>query len=177
MSEPKFTIRSDGQFGADIGALDAAIEFNETNKFFILEITGWCPKERKAEGAKIDKKYPLKETTTKKYNQAIEQNIQDSDGTLILLLEGNNADKETNYAIEKAIDFNKPSKTIILSKDSQENIKNINQTLNWLKDTKIEHLNVKGPRESNTSGIGEKTHSFILDLLKEISKDPDFFKK
>ncbi|CAG8462910.1 molybdenum cofactor carrier [Gigaspora rosea] len=174
MSKPKFTIRSDGQFGADIGALDAAMEFNETNKSFILEITGWCPKGRRAEGAKIDKKYPLKETTTNNYNQAIEQNIKDSDGTLILLLEGNDADKETTHAIEKAKEFNKPSRTIILSNDSQENI---NQTLNWLKDTNIEHLNVKGPRESNTSGIGEKTHSFILDLLKELSTNPDFFKK
>ncbi|CAG8696894.1 39934_t:CDS:2 [Gigaspora margarita] len=25
-------------------SLDAAMEFNETNKFFILEITGWCMK-------------------------------------------------------------------------------------------------------------------------------------
>ncbi|RIB19850.1 molybdenum cofactor carrier [Gigaspora rosea] len=171
MIQPNFIIRSGGQTGVDRGTLDAAMDFNEANPN-VIKITGWCPLGRKAEDGPIHKRYPLSETTTDDYSQRTEQNIRDSTGTLILLLNQNNSDNGTNYTIEKANEFNKPLETIYFSGDRQNNI---DQILNWLKENQIRHLNVGGPRESNAPGIYDQTHIFILDLLNEMSNSPIIF--
>ena len=70
-------IISGGQTGADRAALDVAI------KLGILH-GGWIPKGRLTENGKLDDKYQLKEMDTANYNQRTEQNVIDSNGTLIL---------------------------------------------------------------------------------------------
>ncbi|KAF0500621.1 molybdenum cofactor carrier [Gigaspora margarita] len=172
MIQPNFIIRSGGQTGVDRGTLDATMDFNEANAPNVINITGWCPLGRKAEDGPIHKRYPLLETTTDDYSQRTEQNIIDSTGTLILLLEKNNSDNGTNYTIEKASEFNKPLEKIYFSDNYQTNIE---QVLKWLNEKQIRHLNVGGPRESNAPGIYDKTHSFILDLLYEMSNSPILF--
>ncbi|CAG8668032.1 hypothetical protein C2G38_2082132 [Gigaspora rosea] len=82
-------------------------------------------------------------------------------------------DEETNHAINKARELGKPLKIIILCKNSQKD--NIKQVLNWVKDKKIRHLNIKGPRESNALGICKKTESFIDDLLNEMKTSRDLY--
>ena len=71
-------IVSGGQTGADRAALDVAIEEG------ILH-GGWIPKGRKTETGPLPEKYQLKEMPTEEYPKRTEQNVIDSDGTLIIL--------------------------------------------------------------------------------------------
>ena len=64
-----------GQTGADIAALDFAIERS-------IPHGGWCPLGRKAEDGTIDPRYTLKETPSSGYVQRTEWNVRDSDGTV-----------------------------------------------------------------------------------------------
>ena len=70
-------IISGGQTGVDRAALDAALELG-------IEVGGWCPKGRLAEDGTVPDKYPLKEMDTNAYPARTEQNVIDSDGTLII---------------------------------------------------------------------------------------------
>ncbi|CAG8843384.1 20821_t:CDS:2, partial [Gigaspora margarita] len=87
---------------------------------FNFELTGWCPKNRKAEDGKIDKKYPMCETTTDYYSERTEMNVCYAEATLILLLLGSNIDKEDNIC----------------------------KVYEWIIKNDIKTLNVGGPRES-----------------------------
>lgn len=69
-------IVSGGQTGADRGGLDAAIELG-------IPHGGWCPKGRKSEDGVIPEKYLLKEMSSADYLKRTEQNVVDSDATVI----------------------------------------------------------------------------------------------
>jgi hypothetical protein len=93
-------IVSGGQTGADQAALDIAIE---------LEIPhgGWVPKGRKTERGTLPAKYQLQEMPTNSYPKRTEQNVIDSDGTLIIVhgeLSGG-----SEYTRKMAIKHNKPT--------------------------------------------------------------------
>ena len=70
-------IISGGLTGADRGALDAAIKLG-------ISHGGWIPKGRKTEDGTLPEKYQLKEMSTSSYSKRTEQNIIDSDGTLVI---------------------------------------------------------------------------------------------
>lgn len=72
-------IVSGGQTGADRAALDWAIEHN-------IPHGGWCPKGRKAEDGSISEHYQLQEMDTAAYLRRTEQNVIDSEGTVIFSL-------------------------------------------------------------------------------------------
>ena len=69
-------IVSGGQTGADRAALDWAIERG-------IPHGGWCPRGRRAEDGRIDRRYALRETPAHDYQQRTRWNVRDSDGTLI----------------------------------------------------------------------------------------------
>ncbi len=69
-------IVSGGQTGADRAGLDAAIELD-------IPHGGWCPKGRISEDGVIPDKYYQKEMTTADYLKRTEQNVIDSDATVI----------------------------------------------------------------------------------------------
>ncbi|CAG8573240.1 5010_t:CDS:2 [Gigaspora margarita] len=46
----------------------------------------------------------------------------------------------------------------------------IDQVLDWIKNNKIEHLNVAGPRERTSPGIYENTLLFMGYLLKKLEE-------
>ena len=70
-------IISGGQTGAGRAALDFAIKMD-------LPHGGWVPKGRKSEDGPIPARYHLTEMPTKSYPKRTEQNVVDSDGTLIV---------------------------------------------------------------------------------------------
>ena len=70
-------IISGGQTGADRAALDFAIKMK-------IPHGGWIPKGRLAEDGPLPEKYQLLEMSTTSYPKRTEQNVIDSDATLIL---------------------------------------------------------------------------------------------
>jgi len=70
-------IISGGQTGADRAALDVAIKLG-------IPHAGWVPKGRIAENGTIPNRYHLREMPTDSYEARTEQNVIDSDGTLII---------------------------------------------------------------------------------------------
>lgn len=72
-------IVSGGQTGADRAALDWAIARG-------IPHGGWCPKGRLPEDGTIPSIYQLQEMTSKDYLRRTEQNVVDSDGTVILTI-------------------------------------------------------------------------------------------
>jgi hypothetical protein len=70
-------IISGGQTVADRAALDTAIKLK-------IPHGGWIPKGRKAEDGPLPEMYQLQEMPTESYSARTEQNVIDSDGTLII---------------------------------------------------------------------------------------------
>jgi hypothetical protein len=153
-------IISGGQTGADRAALDFAIENN-------ISYGGWVPKGRITEDGTLSEKYHLQEMPTEEYFKRTEQNILDSDGTLIVFhghLKGGSA--LTVFLAEK---YHKPCLSINLNRTAF--IEGAERIHKWIKDNNITILNVAGPRASKDSRIYQGT----VDLLKAtflIAKKP-----
>jgi len=75
-SSPQLVIRSGGQTGADVAALDWAIANSVPH-------AGWCPRGRRSEAGRIDDRYQLTETPSGDYSQRTEWNVRDSDATVV----------------------------------------------------------------------------------------------
>ncbi len=128
-------IISGGQTGADRAALDAAIELG-------IPHGGWLPKGRLAEDGPISDKYQLKEMPTDSYEARTEQNIIDSDGTLIIShgeLTGGSA-----YTRKMAMKHGKPWYHANLNKLPTFQAAMIIE--DWISKNGIETLNVAGPK-------------------------------
>jgi hypothetical protein len=146
-------IISGGQTGADRGALDLAIMLD-------LPYGGWIPKGRKSENGILPDKYKLKEMPTSSYSKRTEQNVLDSDGTLIVsrgrLMGGSALTKELAekhgrpciHVDLRTSDFLEPAKIIH----------------SWIIRNGIETLNVAGPRASEDPEI----HEITMHLLSTI---------
>jgi len=93
-------IISGGQAGADQAGLDVAIKHN-------IPHGGAIPKGRMTEDGVLDQKYNLTEMTTKSYPKRIEQNVLDSDGTVIFT-HGTSAESVIKYK-EMGICFDFPA--------------------------------------------------------------------
>ena len=140
-------IISGGQTGVDRAALDTAMKKN-------FPVGGWCPKGRKAEDGPISLRYPLKETTSDKYQVRTELNVKDSDGTLIICKSAPSGG--TALTIKKAREHGKALLVIDLQKQPASE-----QVCQWILDNDINTLNIAGPRESQSPGIYSETILFI----------------
>ncbi|MBL4622820.1 MAG: putative molybdenum carrier protein [Immundisolibacteraceae bacterium] len=145
-------IISGGQTGVDRGALDAALalEFN---------CGGQCPKGRLAEDGPIDPKYPLDESASSRYQDRTEQNVIDSDATLII--SGGRIEGGTRLTMELALKHDKPCLITDLRRPTP-----IKQLASELAALKIEILNIAGPRESKQPGVARQAQILITDLLQ-----------
>ncbi|PEN15227.1 molybdenum cofactor carrier [Longibacter salinarum] len=144
---------SGGQTGADRAALDAVMSVG-------IPSGGWCPKGRRAEDGDIPPRYPLRETPEEAVEQRTEWNVRDSDGTLILVL--GEQDQGTQYTVEQADQYNRPTLTVTLPAASGD----VERAASWLKNESIQVLNVAGPRESNAPGLYEHARTFLESLFR-----------
>ena len=142
-------IVSGGQTGADRAALDLALERG-------VDCGGWCPRGRRAEDGPIDERYPLRETDSTRYAVRTERNVIDSDAT-VLITRGP-ATGGSALTARLARRHRKPLLEIDLARDdlgaAAERLRR------FIDEIRPAVLNVAGPRESTTPGIG--------DLVKEL---------
>jgi hypothetical protein len=144
-------IVSGGQTGADRGALDAALSLG-------IEHGGWCPKGRLAEDGVIPERYCLTETSSKYYRIRTEQNVIDSDGTLIFYYKSLRGGTELTR--QMASKHRKPFLLVDLARTWE-----VDAVQEWLELHKIAILNVAGPRESSNPGIALKVRKLIMQSL------------
>ncbi len=142
---------SGGQTGVDRAALDAALNAG-------LPIGGYCPAGRLAEDGRVPDHYPLVEIAEGGYAERTEQNVIESDGTLILnmgaLSEG------TLLTAEYAEKHGKPC--LILEMDDTPTTAIVTE---WLNRYDIAILNVAGPRESKSPGIYQRVFRYLGEVF------------
>ena len=129
-------IISGGQTGVDRAALDISIVLG-------IPHGGFCPLGRRAEDGIIPSKYDLIEHESLKYIDRTRQNVESSEGTLILhagIISNGTASTE-EFCIQKE----KPILIINILDESKSFRLNFHH---WLKKNSINILNVAGPRES-----------------------------
>jgi len=150
-------IVSGGQTGVDQAGLLVAAELG-------IEVGGWCPKGGLDEnGSSILEQYTcMKEAKTINPDERTKLNVEDSDGTLIIVPSLPLPEKikdGTLLTIEHAKEKKKPYIVISLDKtDSADQFKD------WLNENDIKVLNIAGPRESNSPGINKQS----IELLREM---------
>jgi len=144
-------IVSGGQTGADRAALDFAMKYN-------IPCGGWVPKGRRTEDGQLPEEYQLREMPTSDYSQRTEQNVIDSDGTVIIshgYLTGGSA-----LTKEFAIRHEKPCLHLDMSMTSIDEAAGL---LNlWIGENDLKVLNVAGPR----AGKDQKIYGVTIDVLE-----------
>jgi len=145
------TIVSGGQTGVDRGALEAAIHLG-------IPHGGWCPRGRLAEDGRIPDRYQLREGQSADYPWRTEQNVIDSDGTLILYRR--RISGGTQLTLRLARERGKPCRCVDLTGEPE-----IDAIRAWLTEQGIEVLNVAGPRESSAPGIEQQAFDFLCRCL------------
>jgi len=147
----RIKIISGGQTGVDRAALDFAIRHD-------YEHGGWCPRERRAEDGSIPSHYELHETGSPDYVERTEQNVLDSDATLIVV-----RDRElsggTAFARFCAEKHRRPLLVICAGDGVSQSAAALAK---FIKQHNVSTLNVAGPRESQEPGLGK----FVMELLE-----------
>jgi hypothetical protein len=144
-------IVSGGQTGVDRAALDVALSLG-------LPCGGWCPRGRRAEDGPIAPHYPLTETTSPAYPHRTRLNVRDSDGTLILTR--GKPDGGTALTIQLAKKMTKPFLVVDLAKQAD-----VSKVRAWVREQRLEVLNVAGPRESEKRGIYAEAVRCLRELF------------
>jgi hypothetical protein len=143
---------SGGQTGVDRAALDAALERD-------IACGGWCPAGRHADDGRIPDRYPLRETVDMDHTVRTENNVRDSDGTLMFYrgsLQGGTA-----YAVLMAKHLKRPVMAVNL--DEPVGVDAIAQ---WVANNRIRVLHIGGQRESSSPGIYQAAHRLIGEILE-----------
>jgi hypothetical protein len=170
---PITKIVSGGQTGADRGGLDAAI-------YCGVPHGGWCPKGRKAEDTPIPAKYQLDETRSANYLYRNEQNVMDTDATLVFTL--GRAGRGSLRTLEYAHGHEKPWLHIDVDEVPRERA--VVAIVEWLQGRdggdhdeyvaippKECVLNVAGSRESKADGIQELVAAIMVDVLRDLNPE------
>ena len=149
------TIISGGQAGADRAALDVAIRLG-------IPHGGWVPRGRRAEDGILHGRYRVGEMPTPDYAARTEQNVIESDGTVIIShgpLDGGSALTEI-YAKRHERPY------IHLDMERLSIVKAANTLQQWIEADTIRVLNVAGPRESRDPHIYRVTEAVLEALLR-----------
>lgn len=149
-------IVSGGQTGADRAALDAAIAQG-------FPYGGIIPSGRLSEDGVIPDAYDkLKESASSDYVVRTEENVMQSDGTLIVTK--GKPIGGTGLTVFFADKHQKPCFLVdYLVGLRKENVGRVGE---WIKDNGIRTLNVAGPRASKDPDIYNEVYQLIYDLLE-----------
>lgn len=150
---------SGGQTGVDRAALDVAI-------YLDIPHGGWCPRGRRAEDGRIPDVYQLSETSSRDYATRTQQNIIDSDGTLILY--ANKLSGGSSLTLRLAHLHHRPVLCVDLGPGADsETERNVENVATWLVSNGVRVLNVAGPRASTNEALGRCCEQFLLKLFEQ----------
>jgi len=130
-------IISGGQTGVDRAALDVALRHG-------IDCGGWCPAGRIDELGKIPDYYPVQELESGGFTERTLQNVNDSDGTVVIYpgeLRGG-----SEQTVRFSVELKRPHQLIDASKLSAEDSAQL--IAEFVRENRIGILNVAGPRES-----------------------------
>jgi hypothetical protein len=153
---------SGAQTGADLGGLEAA------EKLGILT-GGMVPKGCKNEFGdcpELINRFNLTESNTTNYVARTYDNAKNSDGTIRFAFDfESKGELCTLAAIQK---YNKPWIDVDV-----ENPIPVKQVVDWVKENKIEILNVAGNRESVYPGLKEFVVKYLIEVFDLLEKSDD----
>jgi hypothetical protein len=147
-------IVSGGQIGADQAALDVAIKLGVPHG-------GWIQKGRKTQRGRLPEKYQLKEMPISGFKERIEQNVIDSDGTVIIT--HGNLTGGSDYSQKMAKVHQRPCLHIDLNETSADMVGSKLNT--WIIENEIEVLNVTGSRTSEDAKIYKDTMHIVEEII------------
>lgn len=162
------SVISGGQTGADRGGLDAAIALD-------LGWGGWAPKGWRAEDGEIPLIYRerMRCSSSPDYGMRTRLNVQDSDGTLIIsfaeeLTGGSAYTQKQCHEVQK-----KPYVHLVLPERGKTRVPDevAAEVRKWITGSRINILNVAGPRESKEPGIQEAVRDALVWMLEELAGD------
>jgi len=142
-----------GQAGVDRALLDVALDLG-------INCGGWCPAGRLADDGPIPDRYPLTETADNDHTVRTENNVLNSDATL--MINRGELHGGTLYAVELAkhrgkhwlvVDVDAPGAAFEIS--------------GWIQSNNIKTLHIGGPREVSCPGI----YAAAKDLLAKVLVD------
>ena len=149
-------IVSGGQTGVDQAALDIAIRLK-------IDHGGWVPKGRLTEAGPLASKYDMDEMPSADYPQRTEQNVIDSDGTL--LISRGTPKGGTDYTRKMALKHGRQLLHIDLAM-GQKPPQAASLIASWIEMNRIEVLNVAGPRASGDPTIYDAATAILEQALK-----------
>ena len=141
-------IISGGQTGVDRAALDVALALG-------IPHGGFCPLGRRAEDGRIEDVYQLTETESPEYKVRTERNVLSANATLILCR--GTPTGGTRFTQRMAVRHRRPLVVIDLSSRPSRL-----QIVDWLVQHGQGVLNIAGPRQSQSPGIGEEVREFLM---------------
>ncbi len=148
---------SGGQTGVDRAALDAAMGLG-------IAHGGWIPRGRITEDGPLPDTYKLEEMPTDSYKARTEQNVIDSDGTLII--SRGTPKGGTDYTRIMALKHGKQLLHIDLA--LLANLKDAASLISsWIKMHRIETVNVAGPRASKDPAIYQEALTILTHGLRK----------
>jgi hypothetical protein len=147
-------IVSGGQTGVDRGALDAALAAE-------FECGGWAPGDRMAEDGVIPDRYPLTVLPHGNYRQRTRLNVVDSDGSAIIYNESLTGGARLTRNLCALL--NRPY-VLINAREQLEPNRAAAAVLKFIDQSRIQTLNVAGPRESGW-GAG---YMYSFAVLREV---------
>ena len=143
-------IISGGQTGADRASLDFTIDNN-------IPHGGWIPKGRITEGGQLPEQYHLQEMETTSYDKRTEQNVIDSDGTVIV----SHGNLTGGSALTRTFTIKHHKPRLHLDMNNTTITEAAGSLNNWIEKSKIKILNVAGSRASKDNKIYQVTKDIL----------------
>ena len=153
-------IVSSGRTGVELAGLDVAAKLG-------ISHGGWAPRGMRNEQGPLPAQYGLQEVLSMGFKHAMEQNIMNSDGTL-LITRGRKT-VETRYAVETALRHQRQLLHVDLSQHSAFEAASL--TSSWVSLQNIKVVFVTGPSAAYDAKIYDQTKkiletAFYLEFVK-----------
>jgi hypothetical protein len=146
-------IISGGQPGVEQAALDVAIRMG-------IDCGGLIPTWRKEEDESIVEKYNLEEMPNTNYARTTEQNILDSDGTLII----SQGDILASSALHRRLAERYQQPWLYIDLNRIVAFQAAEKIVSWIAENEIEILNVTGRHE----GIGLELYRITSEIMETV---------